>query len=267
MKTAVSTFDSGLDIQPADMVTGFTYGDGHFGPTVEHRKLDAIRPSLRKPDCEGPEIVYSIAMDVGKNHHLPLLKEMHLLYGAVTYAAGQLGEEPIRSQGHIHKKSAYANGWSTPEVYEIWQGEAVIYMQETAKDQPGRCFAVHAKAGEVVIVPPSWAHATISADPSTPLTFGAWCDRDYGFDYEDVRAHHGLSYFPLVDAENKGLKWVANPHYEPSNLIIKKSPRNYTEFGIDPSKSIYQQFEEQPDRFEFVPRPDLYAEKWVNFEP
>ena len=33
-----------------------------------------------------------------------------------------------------------------------------------------------------VIVPPGWVHATISADPKQPLTFGAWCDRDYGFE-------------------------------------------------------------------------------------
>jgi len=51
-------------------------------------------------------------------------------------------------------------------------------MQETAEDQSGRCFAVIAQTGDVVIVPPYWAHATISADPEQPLTFGAWCDRE-----------------------------------------------------------------------------------------
>ena len=59
-------------------------------------------------------------------------------------------------------------------------------MQEYGKDDAGNCYAVHAKAGEVVIVPPGWVHATINANVEKPLTFGAWCVRDFGFDYEEV---------------------------------------------------------------------------------
>ena len=46
-------------------------------------------------------------------------------------------------------------------------------MQEFPADDPGRCFAVTDGPGEVVIVPRGWAHATLSAEPETPLTFGA----------------------------------------------------------------------------------------------
>ncbi len=73
-------------------------------------------------------------------------------------------------------------GWSTPEVYQIWSGSAIIYMQEHADDMPGKCYAIYAQPGDVVIVSPAWAHATISANPDVPLTFGAWCDQDYGLD-------------------------------------------------------------------------------------
>jgi glucose-6-phosphate isomerase, archaeal len=176
---------------------GFQYGSNVFGPEVENRTLDSIRKSLRDPNCSGPDPVYSIAMDVGKKEHLPILKQHHLLYGAVTYAAGRLGEEPVRSQGHIHKVSSHSK-WSTPEVYEIWSGLAIIYMQETAQDNPGRCYAVMASTRRCGDSTPNWAHATISANPLKPLTFGAWCDRDYGFEYDDVRAHKGLAWFPVI---------------------------------------------------------------------
>lgn len=166
-------FDKGIDITPVQSPMGFTYGAGVFGPEVEIRRLEDIRASLRDPQCKGPEQVYSIAMDVGKEEHRALLNKLHLLFGVVTYSAGKLGQEPVRSQGHIHKISPYS-GWSTPEIYEIWSGEAIIYMQEYAEDQPGRCYAVHAFPGDVVIVPPYWVHATISANPRLPLTFGAW---------------------------------------------------------------------------------------------
>lgn len=121
---------------------------------VENRLLKDIRKSLSDPDCDGPEVVYAIARLSGKKIHEPLLKEMHLLYGVVTYAAGKLGREPIRSQGHIHWVSKFSQ-WSTPEVYEIWSGEAIIYMQEFAEDNPA-LFCRLCPSRDVVIVPPYW---------------------------------------------------------------------------------------------------------------
>ena len=164
-------FDPGFDITPLSVDEGFRLGADCFDKGTEFRKLDSVRKSLRDPNCDGPENVYAIMMDVGRKKDLPAMQQRMLLYGVVTYAAGQLGDEPIRSQGHIHKVSAHC-GWSTPEVYEIWTGKAVIYMQESGQDDPGRCFAVEAGAGDVVIVPPGWVHATISADSKQPLTFG-----------------------------------------------------------------------------------------------
>ena len=257
-------FNPGFDIRPTTQPMGFEYGPNVFGPEVENRTLNSIRKSLRDPQCSGPDPVYSIAMDVGKSEHLPILEKLHLLYGAVTYAAGRLGNEPVRSQGHIHKVSPFS-GWSTPEVYEIWSGKAIIYMQESAEDQPGRCFAVVANPGDVVIVPPNWAHATISADPEQPLTFGAWCDREYGFEYGAVRAHKGLAWFPVI-SDHGEIEWHKNPNYLECKLI-EKSPEIYIQFGIDPSKSIYSQFEENRLKFEFVPLPQMIKDIWVNFMP
>lgn len=258
------SFNPGFAIHSISNPMGFLYGEGVFGPEVEYRRLDDIRKSLLNPRCEGPEIVYAIAMDVGKTVHRQLLKDLHLLFGVVTYAAGKLGEEPVRSQGHVHKISSYS-GWSTPEIYEIWEGEAVIYMQEYDEDNPGRCFAVFAKPGDVVIVPPDWAHATISANPESPLTFGAWCDRDYGFVYDGIKRHKGIAWFPAFSEQNE-IQWRANQTYKRSELICK-SPNRYEGLGIQPGKPIYTIFEEEPETFLYVPKPQLKAGLWDNFEP
>ena len=93
--------DQGIDITPGQSLMGVTYGAGVFGPEVEIRRLEDIRASLRDPQCKGPEQVYSIAMDVGKEEHRALLNKLHLLFGVVTYSAGKLGQEPVRRQGHI----------------------------------------------------------------------------------------------------------------------------------------------------------------------
>jgi glucose-6-phosphate isomerase, archaeal len=260
----MESFYPGIKIKPTLNPMGFKYGEDCFGPQVENRHLDAIRKSLKEPECQGPDIVYSIAMDVGKYKHISVLEEKMLLFGVVTYAQGRLGREPIRSQGHIHRVSSHSN-WSPPEVYEIWSGKAVIYMQETAKDNPGRCFAVYTKPGDVVIVPPYWAHATISADPEEPLTFGAWCDREYGFEYDEVRAHKGLAWYPLLK-DNNELSWQANDKYSKNELIIKK-PNDYSFLGIKKNVPIYTQFEENPELFQFVSKPELKEKEWIGFTP
>lgn len=256
-------YNLGFNIIPTYNPLGFEYGQGVFGPIVENRTLEAIRQNLMDPQSQGPEIVYSIAMDVGNNQDKQAMLERNLLYGAVTYAKGTIGKEPVRSQGHIHAVSQSC-GMSTCEVYEIWSGEAYIYMQQTAHDNPGKCYAVHAKPGDVVIVPPGWAHATIVANLQENLTFGAWCVRDFGFDYAEVRAHQGVAWFPVV--EGNQIKFIANENYKKSELIIKE-PRIYEEFQIEKGIPIYQQFVDNPDKFLFVSRPQIAMEIWENFIP
>jgi len=262
-------FQPGFDIHVATTPLGFAYGPGVFGPQPEFRKLDSIRKSLLDPACLGPDTVYAIAMDVGKEAHRRDLEKRMLLYGVVTYAAGKLGREPVRSQGHIHKVSQHS-GWSPPEVYEIWSGRAIILMQERATDDPGRCFAVNAGPGEVVIVPPNWAHMTISADPASPLTFGAWCDREYGFAYDDVHAHGGLAWFPVYEKFGPGnaeqISFEANPRYYTSRLV-RKSPETYSGLGIAPGIPIYRQYEANPETFQFVSQPHQMERIWKDFIP
>ena len=258
------TFDPGFDIQVCREPLGFRYGAGVFGPQVERRRLDAIRPSLRDSDCDGPDPVYVSAMDVGQQAHRETLRRHMLLYGVVAYAAGRLGREPVRSQGHVHRVSSHS-GWRPPELYEIWSGTACIYMQEYAAGDPGRCFAVTAGPGGQVVVPPGWAHATISADPSEPLVFGAWCDREYGFEYDAIRARGGLAWFPIL-AVNGQLEWERNPRYLPAALV-SKPPRPYRDLGLDPGVPIYTQFENAPANLEWVSDPVRAGAAWQAFVP
>jgi len=258
-------FDPGLDVRVTDNPLGFQYGPDVFGPTPEYRRLDSIRGSLLDPSCAGPDPVYAIAMDVGKRGHEAELRKRRLLYGIVTYAAGRLGSEPVRSQGHVHRASAHS-GWSPPEVYEIWRGRAIVYMQEFVADDPGRCFAVAGEPGDVIVVPPGWAHATISADSATALTFGAWCDRDYGFEYDKVRSRRGLAWYPRLDGDG-GIHWHRNPHYLGGELCVGP-PRDYGDLGLNQKgTSIYLQFEQNPGALQWISDPALRNESWVTFIP
>ena len=256
-------FDPKLGVHTHAGDLAFIYEEGVFGPQPEFRRLDEIRRSLRDPSCDGPDPVYSIVMDVGRREHRDELARRMLLFGVVIYAAGQLGEEPVRSQGHIHAVAPHC-GWSTPELFEIWEGRAIIYAQERAEDDPGRCFAVTASPGDKVVVPPGWAHAVINADPKSLMMFGAWCDRQYGFVYDAIRAHHGLAWFPVLDRRQQ-IHWERNPSYRASDLSIRGA-RAYPELGLDPAIPIYEQFARDPDSVQWVSEPERAASAWPDFE-
>ncbi|MGB6727416.1 MAG: glucose-6-phosphate isomerase family protein [Terracidiphilus sp.] len=240
------------------------YGVGVLGPQPEYRTLDSIRPSLMDPLCSGPDPVYSIAMDVRLEEDEEDLKKRYLLFGVVAYAAGRLGQEPVRSQGHVHAIAPHS-GWPPPELFEIWEGKAIIYAQQFASDHPGRCFAISAGPGEKVVVPPGWAHAAINADPGNTMVFGAVCDRQYGFEYTDVRGHGGLAWFPVIEPDGS-IGWKANSRYEDRRLQERRS-RTYPELDLDPHQSLYAQYRARPESLEWVAQPQRYAELWPSFEP
>lgn len=257
-------FNPGLGVRARERPLGFEFETGVFGPKLEYRSLDSIRKSLHDPACDGPDPVYAIMMDVGKAEHRDELRKRMLLFGVVTYAAGRLGKEPVRSQGHVHRVALHS-GWSPPEVYEIWAGRAVVYMQEFASDDPGRCFAVTAEPGDVVVVPPGWAHATLSASPEAPLTFGAWCDRDYGFEYQQVRERGGLAWYALLD-DGGQLEWHRNTNYILRELCVGP-PSDYQELGLEKGTPIYTQFERNPAMVQWVSEPALLERVWSGFTP
>jgi len=257
-------FDPGIPLTVSGEELAFEYGDGVFGPEPEMRRLDAIRASLRDPLCSGPDPVYAIAMDIGREVDRQDLERRMLLFGAVIYAHGALGEEPVRSQGHIHAIAPHS-GWSPPEIFEIWNGTAIVYAQERAEDDPGRCIAISARPGERVVVPPGWAHCVINADRNTRMAFGAWCDRQYGFDYAQVRAHKGLAWFPIYNSVG-GIEWVPNPAYHPAHLE-QRGARAYPELELDGTVSLYCEFIQNPEAVMFVSEPQRAANVWPDFKP
>jgi glucose-6-phosphate isomerase len=258
------TFHPRLDIRFLKSELDFRYGSGVFGPKPEYRSLDAIRPSLRDPSCCGPDPVYSIAMDVGRLEDREEMKRRMLLFGIVMYASGRLGDGPVRSQGHVHTVAPHC-GWSTPELFEIWDGRAIVYGQENSGDDPGRCVAIEAGPGERVAMPPRWAHYVVNADPDSVLIFGAWCDRQYAFDYTQMRAHHGLAWFPLI-ADDGQIRWEANPNYSASSLN-RRTARSYPELGVSEGVPVYDHLRRNPESIQWVSDPGRFSDLWPRFEP
>jgi len=262
---ATREFDPGLGVHFQPGRFGFAYDAGVFGPAQpELRRLDTIRGSLSDRHASGPDPVYAIVMDVGRKEHEIELKRRMLLYGVVAYAAGRIGSEPVRSQGHIHAIAPHC-GWSTPELVEVWSGRAIVYLQKSVAVDPQTCVAIAAGPGDVVVIPPAWAHFIANADPDREMVFGAFCDRQYAFVYDEIRRRGGLAWFPQY-ADGSEIRWNANPAYAVSAISVRPA-RQYPELGLVAGCPIYEQFVRKPERLQWVSEPAIYAEVWERFEP
>lgn len=265
LQRARSAFDSHLEIKPLPEKLGFRFGEEVFGGgNTEYRSLREIRGSLLDADCAGPDPVYAIAMGVGRAEHERELRKRNLLFGVVLYAAGRLGREPVRSQGHVHAISPNC-GWSAPELIEVWEGCAIVYLQQHAGDDPGHCIAITAAPGQQVVIPPGWAHCVINADERSRMMFGAFCNVEYGFEYAAVRMRGGLAWYPLLAADGE-IIWQENPRYGASHLA-SRGARPYPELGLAPAVPVYQQFAQAPDRLQWVADPGRLKNLWRQFIP
>lgn len=256
-------FYPGFDITAQKDSFGFCYGRGVFGPEPEIRCLNDIRASLEDPHCNGPEMLYAISMDVGMEEDREEIMKRNLLYGAVTYAAGMVGREPVRSQA-ISTLSALLAAAPHRRCMRYGKGRRLFICrspERIIRELVSQFMPVQAMWS---LYPPCWVHATVNADVTHPMTFGAWCIRNFGFEYGQVRRHGGIAHFPYV--ENGSIMWRENPGYR-GHSLEEKAPREYVELGIQKGKPIYTQFRENKDRFSFVTNPQAYQAIWEGFRP
>ncbi len=204
----------GLDMAIHQRPLGFSYGNDVTGPMPEIRRLDQIRASLRDPHCEGPEEVYAIAMDVARMQDREELKKRMLLFGVVTYAAGRLGKNRFAVRDMSIASASTAAG-RRRSCMKSGRGKPLSTCKSTWRTTPDAALRSSPGREKRYWYRPAGACHHFG-EPDEPLTFGAWCDREYGFEYDAVRARKGLARYPPLQDEQ--IIWLHNSHYIPGRL-------------------------------------------------
>jgi glucose-6-phosphate isomerase len=107
----------------------------------------------------------------------PVPKEYgHLMYCISTLQPGMVGEECFMTKGHYHKKV------ETGEIYLCLRGEGYMMM----KTEAGECRYEFMRRGQMVYVPPYWAHRSINAGNAEPLISFCVYLADCGYNYGDI---------------------------------------------------------------------------------
>lgn len=141
-----------------------------------------------------------------------------------------------------------------------------MLIQESIPTDRERCFAVYAREGGSVVVPPDWAHATVGRRHER-LTFSAWYEHDCGYQYQGVWSLDKLAWYPALSIGGE-LRWERNPTYSNSKSEITKTcPTAYSELGIRQDEPIYTQFQRDQRPFDFASKPRQLLSVWDAFKP
>jgi len=125
--------------------------------------------------------------------------EGQINFGVTTIYPGKVGKEYHLTRGHYHAKENAA------EVYIGLTGEGRMIMQT----RDGEVAHSPIRPGDVVYVPPFWAHRTVNVGKEKLSFFYAYSS-DAGHDYEVIRQK---GFAKLVIEEKGQPKVVDNPKF------------------------------------------------------
>ena len=231
-------------------------------PLYATRELDALRPILADPDCTGPEIIYWMYRNLGRQGDEKLLDQYRLRFDISVFVPCQLGREPMKTSGHYHP-APFQGAPAYPEIYEVLYGEALYLLQKVedmtagpAEVQVEDCIAMRVKAGEKAMMPPGYGHVTINT-LDEPLVMCNWVCADFASFYGSTEQCRGFAYWLVKEGGVE--RWMRNPNYaKPLPELRFAEPAGIPEFGLEPGAPMYQVCREHPEWFAFLVRPQDY---------
>ncbi len=126
-------------------------------------------------------------------------KKNGLRYDITIIPSLMLGKEYNKTKGHEHIGNF-------GEAYIVLEGEAIYLMQKRREKEITDAYAVKAKKGDVIIIPPGYGHFTINPGDKN-LKMANWMADQVKSDYSAIEKLAGACYFYTTDG------WLKNKNY------------------------------------------------------
>lgn len=144
-------------------------------------------------------------------------KKGGLRYDVTNIVPVMLGEEFPKTKGHEHSKNFQ-------EVYTVLKGKALYLVQKCRDGQVLDVFAVRAKKGESVLIPPGYGHITINSSGKI-LEESNWISEKCENIYDLFKKMNGACYYYTKSG------WIRNKNYKKIPKLrfekpLKKLPQN-----------------------------------------
>ena len=175
--------------------------------TPDIRYLDEMRSVLydQKWAAKAPnKKLYYMYRGIKKNNGLR--------YDITIIPPAMLGKEFVKTKGHYHIGN-YG------EVYIVLKGKAIYLMQKKEKNSLSDVFAVKARKGDIVVVPPGYGHITINPSEKKELKMANWVSEKCQNDYLSIEKKAGGCYYYTKNG------WIKNKNYKNIPKLRFKKPR------------------------------------------
>jgi len=131
-------------------------------------------------------------------------------YDITVVPPQMLAREFVKTKGHSH--------WGNfSELYHVLEGKAIFLMQKEKGKIVEDIYAIEAKRGDFIIVPPKYTHLTINPSKAE-LKLGNWISERCKNIYEPLEKMGGACYFYT----KKG--WIKNKNYKKVPKLRFKKP-------------------------------------------
>lgn len=148
-----------------------------------------------------------------------LERKGELRYDITTIPPRMLGKEFVKTKGHEHI-GKYGEG------YMVLEGEAIYLMQKYKENQVQDIYAVKAKKGDVIIIPPYYGHVSINPSKET-LKMANWVSEQCKSCYDLFTEKQGACYYYTKSG------WIKNNKYKNIPELRFENPlKNITKAGM-----------------------------------
>ncbi len=173
------------------------------------------------------------------------IKKHDLRYDFTVIPPAKIGKEFIKTYGHYHPNSY-------PEIYQVFEGEAMFLMQKRGDrdDIIEELVAVKAEEGDAVIIPPDYGHVTVNSSENQ-LVISNWVCRSFKSIYEPYTNLRGACYYYTEDG------WVRNERYSKIPEIRHATSDANDVLGIEGDMFLLI---EEPEKLKFLTNPEKFDE-------
>lgn len=214
------------------------------------KNAEDMRELLYDRTGTGKEPLYEFFVGVAGKNDAAAIDATGLRYDVIVVFPGNVSGEFKKTSGHEHY-GPY------PEIYEVLHGTALFLVQ---KENAGRIeyfAAVEAGAGEKILVPPGYAHATVNIG-STPLVFSDLVADHCKNRYEGIQENHGMGYYVLDDDGTPAFERNAN--YREAPPVKRVQPQSRPELGLAFGDLVYDVLVKTPSVYAYLKEPERFME-------
>ncbi len=158
-------------------------------------------------------------------------REMELRYDIMTMPSIMMGEEYVKTMGHMNPPIPNTND-TYSELHEVLNGEAHFIIQRSIGSTVEDVYLVRAEERDKVIIPPGYGYVIVNPS-NKQLRVASIVSLDAPPQHEPYRRHHGAAFFEL----RKGI--VKNENYENVPNMRVAKPSNFSIYGLKKNEEIY----------------------------